>query len=419
MSLIYRSVKANYVISKTPSAPDASHFDMDHAFLLPIERLEIPLSVSLRSMKVAYVHDWLIVSGGAEKVAHEILKIWDADVFSLIDLLNDEDRDFILHGKHATTSFIQNMPMLRQKYRFYLPFFPKAIEKLNVMGYELVFSSSYAVAKGVKTGKDQLHICYCHTPMRYAWDLQEEYLHSAGLSSGIKGSVLRSMLGNLRDWDKRTVDRVDHFIANSDNTAERIKRNYERSSTVIHPPVDMNAFPLRREKGKYFVTIARLVPYKRMDLIVKAFNNMPDKKLLLIGEGPELPVLQSMAKENIEFLGHLSQGELVDKIGSAKAIVLVAHEDLGLTSLEAQSCGTPVIAYKKGGYLETVQDGMNGVFFTEQSAEAIQKAVVQFENNGVEWTAEQIRKSVLPFSSEEFRRKIELFVGEKLKAHNV
>ena len=368
---------------------------------------------------MAYVHDWLIVSGGAEKVTHEILKLWDADVFSLIDLLNDEDRDFILHGKHATTSFIQNMPMLRQKYRFYLPFFPKAIEKLNVKGYELVFSSSYAVAKGVKTEKDQLHICYCHTPMRYAWDLQEEYLHNAGMSSGIKGSVLRSMLGNLRDWDKRTVDRVDHFIANSKNTAERIRKNYDRSSTVIHPPVDMDAFPLRSEKHEYFVTMARLVPYKRMDLIVKAFNNMPDKKLLLIGEGPELPMLRSMAKENIEFLGHLSQEQLVDKIGSAKAIVLAANEDLGLTSLEAQSCGTPVIAYKKGGYLETVQDGLNGIFFAEQKAEAIQEAVFQFEKKGVEWSAENIRESVLPFSSKEFRRKIELFVGEKLKAHNV
>jgi len=370
-------------------------------------------------MKVAYVHDWLIVSGGAEKVTHEILKVWDADVFSLIDLLNNEDRAFILHGKHATTSFIQRMPMVREKYRYYLPFFPKAIEQLNVKGYELIFSSSYAVAKGVKTEKEQLHICYCHTPMRYAWDLQEEYLHNAGMSDGIKGNVLRSMLGNLREWDKRTVDGVDHFIANSQNTAERIKKNYDRNSTVIHPPVDMDAFPLKAEKGEHYVTMARLVPYKRMDLIVKAFNEMPDKKLQLIGEGPESAQLKSLAKDNIEFTGHLSQEELVDKIGAAKAIVLAAHEDLGLTSLEAQSCGTPVIAYKKGGYLETVQDGLNGIFFAEQSTDAIKEAVLRFEKNGVEWDAERIRESVLPFSSEEFRRKIELFVGEKLQEHNV
>ena len=370
-------------------------------------------------MKVAYVHDWLIVSGGAEKVTHEILKLWDADVFSLIDLLSDEDREFILHGKHATTSFIQNMPMVRQKYRFYLPFFPKAIEQLNMEGYDLVFSSSYAVAKGVKTGTDQLHICYCHTPMRYAWDLQEEYLHHAGMGGGIKGTVLRSMLGNLRSWDERTVDRVDHFIANSQNTAERIKKNYKRNSTVIHPPVDMDTFPLMPDKGAHYVTMARLVPYKRMDLIVKAFNAMPDKKLLLIGEGPELTSLKSMANSNIEFTGHLSQDELVDKMGSAKAIVLAAHEDLGLTSLEAQSCGTPVIAFKKGGYLETVQDGLNGIFFDEQNTDAIQKAVNKFENNGVAWSAERIRESVLPFSSEEFRSKIELFVNDKFRAHNV
>lgn len=365
-------------------------------------------------MKVAYVHDWLIVSGGAEKVTHEILKVWDADVFSLIDLLNDKDRQFILHGKRATTSFIQKMPMVKEKYRYYLPFFPKAIEQLDVRGYDLVLSASYAVAKGVKTTTDQMHICYCHTPMRYAWDMQEDYLHQAGLSGGIKGPVLRSMLGNLRKWDQRTASRVDHFIANSANTARRIRKNYDRSADVIHPPVDLEVFQPTKEKGDHYIAAARLVPYKRMDLIVEAFNHMPDRRLTLIGDGPELALLKSHAKGNVKVLGEVSTMELVKQIGSAKAMLLAANEDLGLTCVEAHSCGTPTIALQKGGYLETVQDGLNGIFFPEQRVEDIVEAVNRFEALGVQWSSEKIRESAAPFSSKVFRNKLKDFVDRKM-----
>lgn len=365
-------------------------------------------------MKVAYVHDWLIVSGGAEKVTHEILKVWDADVFSLIDLLDDEDREFILHGKHATTSFIQKMPMVREKYRYYLPFFPKAIEQMDLSGYDLVLSASYAVAKGVKTSADQMHICYCHTPMRYAWDMQEDYLHQAGMSGGIKGPVLRSMLGNLRKWDKSTADRVNHYIANSANTAQRIRNHYDRSSEVIHPPVDMDVFHPTHKKGTHYLAAARLVPYKRMDLIVEAFNRMPEKRLVVIGDGPELAHLRGLANNNVEVKGAVSTDEIVQQMGSAQAMLLAANEDLGLTCVESHSCGTPTIALEKGGYLETVQDGLNGIFFPEQRVEDIMKAVQRFERDGVQWNSKQIRRSAEPFSSGQFRSKMKQFVEARL-----
>lgn len=304
----------------------------------------------LQNVSVGLVADWLVTYAGSEKVIAEFIKLFpQSDLYSVIDFLSDESRSRFMN-KRAKTTFIQKLPKAKSNYQRYLPFMPLAIEQLDVSKHEIILSSSHAVAKGVLTGPDQLHISYVHSPIRYAWDLQHQYLREAGLDKGIKSYIARMLLHKIRLWDCRTANGVDHFIANSQFIARRIKKVYGRDADVIYPPVDVNRFELNFNKEDYFFTASRLVPYKRIDLIVEAFSEMPNRKLVVIGDGPEMQKIKSKAKTNIEILGYQPDSVMQEYMRNAKAFVFAAEEDFGIIPVEAQACGTPVIAFGKGGH---------------------------------------------------------------------
>lgn len=367
-------------------------------------------------MKVALVQDWFVINGGAEKVVREIVQLFpEIEIFSLVDFLNDEDRKFILNGKTSTTSFIQKLPFASKHYRNYLPLFPLAIESLDFTGFDLIISSSYAVAKGISKAPEQVHICYCHSPVRYAWDLENEYLSKL---SWINRQISKPVLQYIRNWDLGTTNRVDLFIANSRNVAERIERIYKRDSVVIYPPVDISSFKPDENKEDYYFTSMRVVPYKKLDLIVETFNGLPDKKLIVSGDGPELNKIRSFAKSNIEFTGFVGREKLIGYMQKAKAFVLAAEEDFGITSLEAQSCCTPVIAYRKGGYLETVIENKTGVFFDKQTVQSLTNAVNRFEKSAIEFKREDFINHVARFSLENFRKNFNNCIHEYFEGKN-
>lgn len=322
-------------------------------------------------MRVAVVHDWLTVYAGAERVLEQILKIFPkADLFSVIDFFPKELRSH-LQGKKAQTTFIQRLPFAKQLYRSYLPLMPIAIEQLDLTSYDLVISSSHAVAKGVLTIPGQRHLCCCYTPLRYAWDLQHAYLN------GKKSPLTRYALHRLRLWDLLSAQRVDSFIAISQFIADRIQKYYRRTAQVVYPPVALDDFSFHPQKQDFYVTASRLVSYKRIDLIVEAFRSMPGRRLVVIGTGPEEKRLKKAAAPNVTFTGHLPQEKLVDYLGKARGFIHAALEDFGIAPLEAQACGTAVIAYDKGGVKETCPQTAH--FFSEQTAEAIRKAVEEYE----------------------------------------
>lgn len=370
-------------------------------------------------MKVAIVHDWFVTYAGAEKVVEEILKIYpEADLFSLVDFLPKNHRDFIMN-KEVTTSFIQHMPMAQKKYRSYLPFMPLAVEQLDVSNYDVIISSSHAVAKGIITGPDQLHISYVHSPIRYAWDLQHQYLKEAKLNNGLKGTLAKLLLHKIRNWDYRTANGVDYFISNSNFIGKRIWKVYRRKSTTIYPPVDVSAFTVGSTKEDFYLTASRMVPYKKINIIVEAFSKMPDKKLVVIGDGPDFNKIQEKVTPNIELLGYQPFEVLKDYMQKAKAFVFAAEEDFGITPVEAQACGTPVIAYGKGGALETVKD-LNesdyptGLLYKQQEPEAIIEAIKCFEHLHSSISIEACRENAVRFSPERFRDEFQAFVNDKL-----
>ena len=363
-------------------------------------------------MKVALVHDWLISYAGAERVSAEIIKIWpEADLFSVVDFLSDADRQFFL-GKRAKTTFIQRLPGARQRYRHYLPLMPIAVEQLDLSGYDIVISSSHAVAKGGLVGPDQLHICYCHSPIRYAWDMQHQYLKEGGLDVGLKSLLARWLLYRVRNWDHRTSNGVDYFVSNSDYVGRRIQKVYRREATTIYPNVAVEDFPLVTEKSDFYLTASRLVPYKQVGLIVRSFAAMPDKKLIVIGDGPEYKKIKTQATANVVMMGYQPFEVLRDHMQRARAFIFAAEEDFGIVPVEAQACGTPVIAFGKGGALETVAEGVSGVFFAEQSEFAVRQAVSDFESGFVADPI-RIRRNADQFSSERFRAEMKAFVEEK------
>ncbi|MBI3839416.1 MAG: glycosyltransferase family 4 protein [Planctomycetia bacterium] len=359
-------------------------------------------------MRVAIVHDWFVTYAGSERVVEQLLAMFpSADVFSLLECLGAADRDF-LAGKKVTTSFLQRLPFVERKYGNYLPLMPLAIEQLDLSRYDLVISSSHCVAKGVLTGPDQLHISYVHTPMRYAWDVQHEYLAGAGLDRGIKGWLTRWMLHKLRLWDVRTAHGVDSFVANSQFIARRIWKAYRRQSRVIYPPVDVEAFPLCEDREDFYVTASRLVPYKRVDVLVEAFGQLPDKQLVVIGDGPELKKLRAQAGPNVTLLGYQSDAVLRDYIQRARAFLFASREDFGIVPVEAQATGAPVIAFGEGGALETIR-GLDsprptGVFFAEQTPAAVVEAVETFEREGACIKSTDCRENATRFSVERFHR---------------
>lgn len=334
----------------------------------------------MTARRIAVVHDWLDTWGGGENVLAEILRAYpEADLFALVDFLPAALRDRI-GGRHARTTFLQLVPGARRRFRLMLPLFPRAIESLDLARYDLILSSSHAVAKGVRTHARQLHVCYCHTPMRYAWDLRAQYLGQRGLDTGLKGLAVNRMLDRLQAWDRASSARVTHFIANSAFVQDRIARAYGRTATVIHPPVDTAYFtPLAPEvplaARSYYFTASRWVPYKRLDLIVDAFRALPEMRLIVAGDGPDAKPVRAAAPPNVEFVGHVSRERMRDLLRRARGFMFTALEDFGILPVEAQACGTPVIAFGEGGARETVVDGVTGLFFATQSAAAIADAV--------------------------------------------
>ncbi|MFP1867111.1 glycosyltransferase family 4 protein [Lonsdalea quercina] len=367
--------------------------------------------------KVGIVTDWLVTYAGAEKVLKEMLAVYPkAELYSVIDFFDEKSRELIANKK-ATTTFIQKFPKAKKSYQKYLPFMPLAIEQLDVSAYDVVLSSSHAVAKGVITGPDQLHISYVHSPMRYAWDLQHQYLKETGLNKGMKGFIAKVLLHKLRLWDYRTANGVDHFVANSQFIARRINKIYRREADVIYPPVDISSFEFSDKKEEFYLTASRLVPYKKVDLIVEAFAKMPDKKLLVIGDGSDMEKIKALAKPNIELLGYQSDAALIDYMQRAKAFVFAAEEDFGISPVEAQACGTPVIAFGKGGALETVRplgvDKPTGLFFEQQTATSLCQAVNDFEQLDGKILAEDCRENALRFSVNRFQLEFDNYVKNK------
>jgi glycosyltransferase involved in cell wall biosynthesis len=368
-------------------------------------------------VRVALVHDWLVTYAGAERVLEQMLAVFpQADLFSLIDFVPSGERGF-LGGRSVRTSFLQRVPGMRRRYRQFLPLMPLAVEQLDLSGYELVLSSSHAVAKGVLTGPDQLHVCYCHSPMRYAWDLQHQYLRQTRLDRGVKGALARWMLSRMRVWDLRTANGVDTFVASSRFIAQRIWKAYRRESTVVYPPVDTEAFTPGTVREDFYMTASRMVPYKRIDLIVEAFATMPQRRLVVIGDGPESSRIRSRGASNVEFLGQQSFEVLRDRLRRARAFVFAAEEDFGIVPLEAQACGTPVIAYGRGGAVETIIDqaspGRTGVLFESQAVEAIRDAVTRFELLDPQIDPAACRQNALRFSPGRFRSELKEFVCDE------
>ncbi len=369
-------------------------------------------------MKVAIVHDWLVTYAGAERVLEQMLLCYpDAELHSLIEFVPQSERGF-LGGRRVHTSFLQHLPGMRRRYRSFLPLMPVAIEQFDLSGYDLVLSSSYAVAKGVLTGPDQLHVCFCHSPMRYAWDLQHQYLRETGLDRGLRGAMARWMLHRMRLWDVRSAAGVDEFIAVSRYIASRIGKCYRRTATVIYPPVDTDTFTPDGSREDFYVTASRMVPYKRIDLIVEAFAAMPGQRLVVIGDGPEARRIRARGAPNIEFLGQQPVEVLRDRLRRARAFVFAAEEDFGIAPMEAQACGTPVLAYAKGGARETIrplgQAEPSGILFEEQSAAAIMDAVRRFEAEGETIQADDCRRNALRFSAERFRHELQEYVQVEL-----
>ena len=365
-------------------------------------------------MKVAIVQEWLVTVGGSDKVVKAILDVFpDADIYTLVAKKEVCD-ELGIPWEKVHTSFIQKMPLGTKKHRAYLPLFPFAIEQFDLRGYDVVISSSHCVAKGVLTKADQLHICYCHSPIRYCWDMYNEYLEESHLDKGFKSWLVRLMLHPIRQFDAIAGSRVDYYISNSDYVGQRIRKTYRRKATTIHPNIDISNFELCNDKQEYYLASSRLVAYKKIDTIIEAFNQMSDKKLVVIGGGPNLEAYRKLAKDNVIVMGYQPFDVLKDKMQHAKAFVFAADEDFGMIPIEAQSCGTPVIAYGHGGSLETVNGGKTGLFFYEQTPEAIVEAVNKFEAMGSQpFAPADCRQWAEGFSEERFKREIKEFVEEK------
>jgi glycosyltransferase involved in cell wall biosynthesis len=355
-------------------------------------------------MKVALVADWLPTFAGAEHVIAELCSIWpDAPVFTTVA---NHGRLGPLDARDIRTGSLQKWYRLFGNHKVLLPWMPRAMERIDLHGFDLIVSSSHAVGKGIIPPSDAVHMCYCHTPMRYAWEMEKEYLRDFGIPNMLRRRV-RSELTHLRRWDLSTAKRVDVFLANSSATQERIERIYARQATVVPPPVEDRFFeaPLiaRQKRDEYFFAIGRLVPYKRFDLLIQAAN-AAKFPLKIAGTGQDFPRLRKMAGPTVELLGHMPAEALPDLYARAKGLLFPQHEDAGVVPLEAQASGTPVIAYGKGGSMDTVKDGETGVLFAAQTTESLAQAMERLAQ--MDWDAEQIRNHARQFGAEDFRTKI-------------
>lgn len=362
-------------------------------------------------MKVAIVHEWLDTYAGSERVLEQMLAVFpEADLYALCDFLPEGERGF-LGGRTPRTTFIQRLPFARRRFRNYLGLMPLAIESLDLAGYDLVLSSSHAVAKGAITGPGTVHIAYVHSPMRYAWDLQAQYLRESGLERGIKGAYVRWLLHRLRLWDQASAARPDAILANSSYVAERIRKAWRREAEVLHPPVDTEAFSVGTEPRTHYLVASRLAPYKRVDLVVAAFRHMPGRRLVVVGDGPQRAQVHAAAAgaPNIDLRGQVPRSELVRLMRTARAFVFAAEEDFGIALVEAQACGTPLIAFGRGGardIVRTPEAGAEptGILFAEQSTEAIVAAVERFEGEASHFSPHACRTNAERFSIARFRQ---------------
>lgn len=372
-------------------------------------------------MKTAIVVDWLVVYAGAEQVIEQMIACFpEADVFAVVDFLPPSQRHF-LQGKKIKTSFIQSLPFSKRFYRHYLPLMPMAVEQWDLSEYDLILSSSHAVAKGVITGPEQIHISYVHSPMRYIWDLQAQYLKESNLLFGLKSYLTRYFFHKLRLWDYSSAARVDYFISNSSYIAKRIQKIYRRDAKVIYPPVmKSDQLNIKKEAADFYITASRMVPYKKIPLIVQAFKAMPNKRLVIIGDGPDMARVKALASPNVEILGYQPKAVLNDYLTRARGFVFAAIEDFGITLVEALSLGTPVIAFNQGGAREIVKDiashaDANGVFYDQQTVESIIDAVQRFEQYSFD--AKTCIDSVKKFSVHDFKKQFSEYVNEICLSH--
>jgi glycosyltransferase involved in cell wall biosynthesis len=370
-----------------------------------------PANATEGPSQVALVHEWLEARAGSEKVVEQMLAVFpQADLFSLVKFFAADSPPQIPDRTRIQTSFIQRLPFAKQHFRQYLPLMPLAIEQFDLADYDLVISSNHAVAKGVLTRPHQLHISYVHTPIRYAWDLQQQYLTQAGLTRGLKGGLTRLILHYLRLWDLAADHRVDCFVANSRYVAHRIRKTYRRPATVIYPPVAIDRFRWDCDREDFYLTVSRCVPYKRVDLTVAAFSQLA-RPLVVIGDGPALAPLQQIAPANITFLRNPSDAVVSDYMARCRAFIFPAEEDFGITMVEAQAAGAPVIAYGQGGSAETVIHNQTGVLFAHQTIRDLVEAVAYFEEHRTNFAAEIIRNHAETFSEQRFQQEFSSFVA--------
>lgn len=360
-------------------------------------------------MKVAIVHYWLVNWRGGEKVIESLLELYpDAEIYTHVYDQNLTEGK--LKNRIISTTFINKLPAAKKYYQKYLPLMPIALEQLDLRDYDLVISSESGPAKGVITSPGALHICYCHSPMRYVWDMYPDYIKSAGV---LTRWFMRPLIHYLKIWDRLSADRVDFFVANSAFVAQRINKFYRRDAEVIHPPVDMEEFEVNQEKSDFYLVLGQLTPYKKADLVVNAFQQN-GKKLIVIGDGEQYQELKNNENENIKILGRQSWAECVLYLKKSKALIFPGVEDFGMVPVEAMASGTPVLAYGKGGALETVVEGTSGLLFYEQTTIALNDCIDRFESSIDKFDPVKLREHAEKFSKNTFKKKFKAFVESKI-----
>jgi glycosyltransferase involved in cell wall biosynthesis len=366
-------------------------------------------------MQVALVHDWLTGMRGGEKCLEVFCELFpSADLYTLLHVPGSVSPT--IEQLKINSSFIQHLPFSQAQYRKYLPLFPLAVERFWLEQYDLIISTSHCVAKGAIPRRGALHICYCHTPMRYVWEMYDAYF-GKGRAGPFTRLVMAPVARYLRAWDVKSSGRVHHFIANSQNVRERIRRHYNRDAEVIYPPVDVSNFRVSsRDKG-YFLIVSAFAPYKRVDLAIEAFNKTGGR-LVIVGDGQENRRLRALARSNIEFVGSASGDRLAKYYGASTALIFPGEEDFGIVPLEAMARGKPVIAYRKGGALESViEEGENrtGIFFRDQTIESLLEAIERFR--GTSFNPQKIREHALKFDRSVFKSKIKAFLDKRIAEH--